>query len=126
MRKAIILLDDNSSTSGTVINVIETLDSSAISLKLADKQILWDCRQYAVEEGDIWKNGVFSREGENLPAIPTAEQQIEALQEELNILNTQLTDTQLALCEQYEKNLVLEEELTNTQLALCDVYELIV
>lgn len=38
-------------------------------------------------------------------------------------LETQLTDTQLALVEQYEENIALQEEVTNTQLALCEIYE---
>lgn len=42
---------------------------------------------------------------------------------EIVCLQVQLTDTQMALCEQYEANLALQEEVTNTQLALCELYE---
>lgn len=38
-------------------------------------------------------------------------------------LETQLTDAQLALAEQYETNLRLQEEITSTQLALTELYE---
>ena len=38
-------------------------------------------------------------------------------------LVSQLTETQMALCEQYESKLELEEEVTNTQMAICEVYE---
>ena len=38
-------------------------------------------------------------------------------------LQSQVTDLQLALCEQYEENLALQDEVTNTQLALCELYE---
>lgn len=38
-------------------------------------------------------------------------------------LDSQLTETQMALCEQYESKLELEDEVTNTQLAICEVYE---
>lgn len=61
--------------------------------------------------------------------LPTLKETIKtvdtAAREEAALLEEQLTDTQLALCEQYEEKLVLEEQLTDTQLALCDVYELV-
>lgn len=47
----------------------------------------------------------------------------DALEAKNTELELQLTDAQLALCEQYEENLALQEELTNTQLALCEIYE---
>lgn len=43
---------------------------------------------------------------------------------EIEDLQEQLTDTQMALCEQYETNLALQEEVTNTQMALCELYEM--
>lgn len=42
---------------------------------------------------------------------------------EYEALESQLTDTQMALCEQYEANLALQDEVTNTQMALCELYE---
>ena len=58
------------------------------------------------------------------------ESDIGRLQKELKEANTtiekldsQLTETQMALCEQYESKLELEDEVTNTQLAICEVYE---
>lgn len=50
--------------------------------------------------------------------VPTPEERIAELEEAL-------TETQLALCEQYENNLALSEEITNNQLALCELYETI-
>lgn len=41
-------------------------------------------------------------------------------------LQEQLTETQLALVEQFEVNLVLQEEVTNTQLALAEIFESVV
>ena len=38
-------------------------------------------------------------------------------------LEEQLTDTQVALTEQYEVNLALSEEVTNLQNAVCELYE---
>lgn len=63
------------------------------------------------------------------PANPVAvftylpESDLGKLQNRVSELEVQLTDTQIALCEQYEANLVLQEEVTNTQLALCELYE---
>ena len=45
------------------------------------------------------------------------------LRRKIESLETQLTETQLALTEQYEANLALEDEVTNTQLALTELYE---
>lgn len=42
---------------------------------------------------------------------------------DVEILQEQVTDLQLALCEQYEENLMMQEELTSTQLALVELYE---
>lgn len=53
------------------------------------------------------------------------ESDIGRLQKQVAELEAQLTETQLALCEQYEANLALEEEVTNSQLAICEVYEAI-
>lgn len=51
------------------------------------------------------------------------EQEMKPLKSENADLQTELTNTQLALTEQYEENLALQEEATNTQLALCEIYE---
>lgn len=42
---------------------------------------------------------------------------------EMEVLQEEVTDLQLALVEQYETNLALQEEVTNTQLALVELYE---
>lgn len=42
---------------------------------------------------------------------------------EMEMLQDEVTALQLALCDQYEENLVLQEEVTNTQLALVELYE---
>ena len=51
------------------------------------------------------------------------ETDIGRLQTQVEELEGELTDTQLALAEQYEENLSLQEEVTNTQLALVELYE---
>ena len=87
MRKqAMILLNEGSMTSGVVDNIIEIAAEAAIGLHLPDNHILWDCGQYPVAIGDEWNDGVFTREGEPLTPIPTAEQQITDLQAQLDAL----------------------------------------
>lgn len=44
-------------------------------------------------------------------------------QKQIDSLNGQLSDVQVALTEQYEKNVRLEDEVTNLQLALATIYE---
>ncbi len=51
------------------------------------------------------------------------ESDIGKLQNRVTDLETQLTEAQLALTEQYETNLSLADEVTNTQLALTELYE---
>ncbi len=51
------------------------------------------------------------------------ETDISQLKKKIIELETQLTETQLALTEQYETNLALADEVTNTQLALTELYE---
>ena len=54
---------------------------------------------------------------------PTQETQEKLNQvKQLASLNTQTTDLQMALCEQYENS---DKQLTDLQMALCEVYELI-
>lgn len=84
--------------------------------------------RYLVQIGDIKKDGVYYNVGENgelteAEYIPSEEEQISRLESVNNTLSDQLTETQLALTEQYEANLALEEEVTNTQLALTELYE---
>lgn len=51
------------------------------------------------------------------------ESDVNKLKIQITDLENQLTQTQLALTEQYEANLALEDEVTNTQLALTELYE---
>ena len=67
-----------------------------------------DCLQYPCAVGDKYHDGFFWRvdpeTGEEIKIEyrPTQEQEVEALKQENAELNSQLTDTQLALCEIYE------------------------
>ena len=85
--------------------------------------------RYAVRIGDKHIDGVFFNVEEDgtlteAEYIPNDEDNINYLKDKNAALTAELTDTQLALTEQYEENLELQEEVTNTQLALCEVYEL--
>lgn len=85
-KKAIIVLDEGSMTSGTVENLIEITDSGAIGFKLPDGRLMWDCGNYPVAIGDNWKDGVFSRDGAALVPIPTAEEEIAEIRAQLDAL----------------------------------------
>lgn len=79
MRKAII-------ENNKVINIVEFAENSAVGIRLPLGQIIYDCGQYPVAIGDDFNDGVFSRDGEPLEPVPTAEQQIADLQAQLDIL----------------------------------------
>lgn len=78
---------------------------------------------------DIEDGAILERIDVTDPENPTPvfsylpESDIGRLQKSVVDLESQITDTQLALTEQYEENLALQEEVTNTQLALTEVYE---
>ena len=83
--------------------------------------------RYLVRIGDTYKDGTFyniDEDGNEIPAeyIGTQDDKISQLETSKLELEKELTDTQVALTEQYEANLVLEEEVTNTQLALTELY----
>ncbi len=85
--------------------------------------------RYLVQIGDIKKDGKFYNileDGSTQEAtyIPSDEENIEILKSQNTSLSNQLTETQLALTEEYETNLSLADEVTNTQLALTELYEL--
>lgn len=66
-----------------------------------------DCLQYPCSIGDLYVNKTFYRQDENgnfieIEYIPTQEQQVQALTNENKLLQEELTNTQLALCELYE------------------------
>lgn len=75
--------------------------------------------QYVIENGAMREATAeeIAAELAEFPAPPETDvEKIARVEEEL-------TQTQLALTEQYEQNLALGEEITNTQIALTEVYE---
>lgn len=85
-KRAVIALDETNLSSGTVVNIIEISTDAAIGFQLPDNHILWGCDQYPIDIGDEWNEGVFTRDGEPVTAIPTNEEQIADLQAQLDAL----------------------------------------
>lgn len=86
-----------------------------------DNAIAVECQQYPCGPGDIFRDNRFWRVQEDgtekeIEYMPTQEQQVA-------MLTAQLTETELALVEQYEANSVLRGEIIDTQLAIVDLYE---
>lgn len=112
---------------GIVMNTIDCKDGYYMANILArssfgDEAYAIDINQYMCGMNDLYKNGTFyyinEETGEEIayPRLPTD-------QEEISLFNSLLTESQLALTEQYEANLALQTEVTNTQLALAELYE---
>lgn len=106
-----------------VDNVIECNGLTVQPLEKVMKCLLVPCEGTPVAVGDTYSAGSFYRAGEVVMPNKTIDQEVSELSVKLESTESQLTDAQLALCEQYETNLVLQDELTNTQLALCESYE---
>lgn len=85
-KHAVIALNDGGMTSGIVDNIIEISADTAIGIQLPDNHLLWGCDQYPVAIGDEWNNGVFTRNGEPLTPLVTAEEQIIEMQAQLDAL----------------------------------------
>lgn len=106
----------------TIKNIIVcsdyTLANYLAHATYGDSAFAVDCLQYPCQIGDKYINNQFYKEDGITPIkyVPTQEQQVEQL-------NRENTDLQLALTEQFEKNLVLQDGLTNAQLALAELYE---
>ena len=77
--------------------------------------------KYGVALGDKHIDGIFYVVNED--GSLTQADYIPDDADNINMLKSELTETQLALCEQYEENLALQEEVTTTQLAICELYE---
>lgn len=88
---------------------------------------IWD------EIENIFREPEFGEEigGKIYIGLIPPERIYEVLQENLQLktqcldLENQLTDTQLALCEQYERAEKSDSQITDLQMALCEIYELL-
>lgn len=80
-----------------------------------------NCDQYACEEGDLYHDNIFwqleeSGDEKEIPYIPTSEQQI-------HILNQQITDTESTLIKQFELNQESKKNITDLQLIIAEIFE---
>lgn len=87
-KKAIIVLNEGGLTAGKVENLIEMTDSAAVGFVLPQGRILWDCENFPIEIGDDWHDGVFSRDGEEIYALPTVENRLDNMEAALGALLT--------------------------------------
>lgn len=115
MKQAIISLAEGSMTSGKVSNIIEITQEAALGFVLPDNSLMWDCGTYPVAIGDDWCDGVFTRDGEVLVALPTTEQQLAEVK-------AQLSQSDSAAIELYESQLDMQNQTDN---AVIELYELI-
>lgn len=83
---AVIALNDESMTSGIVDNIIEITADAAIGFQLPNEHIMWCCDSYPAAIGDEWNDGVFTRNGEPVTAVPTTEQKVCDIEACLNAL----------------------------------------
>ena len=68
---------------------------------------------------------ILSNNGSTYPDEPEPEPQPEpSLREIVDGMGEELTNTQIALTENYEQGMTIAEELTNTQIAVTELYEM--
>lgn len=122
-----IMIDGNN-TVQNIAMFYSYQDANEISKAIYGDNAFAEEYRYLVHIGDIYKNGIFyniDENGEEIPAqyIGTQDDKISQLEKNKFELEKELTDTQLALTEQYEAKIALEEEVTHTQIALTEIYE---
>lgn len=82
LRKALI-----DKSSGTVVGVIEVSEKGFGKLTAGKDQLYWDCTRWAVQPGDIFKDGVFYTQAD--PSVQV--EYIPSTEEQLNETNTNVT-----------------------------------
>ena len=82
LRKALI-----DKSTGLVIGVIEVSEKGFGKLTAGKEQLYWDCTRWAVQPGDIFKDGVFYTAAD--PSTPV--EYIPSTEEQLNETNTNVT-----------------------------------
>lgn len=82
LRKALI-----DKSTGLVIGVIEVSEKGFGKLTAGKDQLYWDCTRWAVQPGDIFKDGVFYTAAD--PSTPV--EYIPSTEEQLNETNTNVT-----------------------------------
>ena len=69
-----------------VINIIEYSEYGIGGLQFPLGQTLWDCTDVPVAIGDDFEDGVFSRDGQPVEPMPSADQRISELEATMNAL----------------------------------------
>lgn len=118
------------SENAVTINLINT-DYATLKHLFADPVTT---KKMILEDGTVYENyTVFSFIQERNGGIFIVEmfqegKDVETRLDELTVSNEEtaqeLTNTQIALCENYEQGVVLAKELTNVQIAITEVYEM--
>jgi len=67
---------------------------------------------------------ILSNNGSVYPEPSDPEEKEPTVREMVEEVSEELTNTQIAMCENYEQGVVLAEELTNTQIAVTELYEM--
>lgn len=68
---------------------------------------------------------ILSNNGSVYPEPSEPEQKEPTVRELVEEVSEELTNTQIAMCENYEQGVYMAEELTNLQLAVTEIYEMI-
>lgn len=90
------------------------------------KRLYGDFSDYTTLYDDLGDCFILSNDGSVKPEPPTPEPTPEpTLREVVEEMAEELTNTQIAMTENYEQGIAMAEELTNTQLAVTELYEMI-
>lgn len=89
------------------------------------KRLYSDCSDYITLYHDLGDCFILSNDGSVYPdPAETAPKPEPTLREIVDEMGEELTNSQIAICENYEKGVEVSEELTNTQLAITELYEM--
>ena len=103
LKKAIIQCpSDDVKNIGEVIGVIEVSEKGFGGIRAGKNQVIWDCSRYAVQPGDVWKDGVFYHDADySDPAkyVPSIEEKLDKVEADFTEKDL---DNKMAIAEVYE------------------------
>lgn len=88
------------------------------------KHLYGDYTDFTTLYQELDESFILSNDGSVYPDTPDPEKE-PTLREIVDVLNEEVTNTQIALTENYEQGMMLAEEVTNTQIAVTEIYEMI-
>lgn len=97
LRKALI-----DKPSGTVVGVIEVSEKGFGKLTAGKDQLYWDCTRWAVQPGDIFKDGVFYTQADpsvQVEYVPSTEEKLASVEADFTEKDL---DNKMAIAEVYE------------------------